>query len=108
MKTLLRATLAAFSLVGLAAAAGAAPRQVTIMVDMTCPVSDPQLFEVVLKRQPGVIAVDSSYGDKWVVVIYEDTLTSPRALADALIDIGLGDMLSDNPMIDEPAPAAKP
>lgn len=101
-------TLAAAALMASAGAAYAEPRRLTIMVDMTCPVSDPQLFEVVLKRQPGVLSVDSSYGDKWVVVIFENTLTDPRALVDALVDVGLGDMLADQPMIEEAAPAAKP
>ncbi len=99
---------AAIALCGFAGAAQAEPRQVTISADLTCPVSDPQLFEIVLKRQPGVISVVVSFKDQKVVVIYDSDITNPRTLADALIDIGLGDMLSDNPMIEEAAPEAKP
>ena len=103
----LQTLLAVTALLAFAGAAQAEPRQVTIAVDLTCPVSDPQLFEIVLKRQPGVISVDVDFKEQKVVVIFENTTTSPRALADALIDIGLGDMLSDNPMIEEAAPEAK-
>ncbi|MBW6506045.1 MAG: heavy-metal-associated domain-containing protein [Rhodobacteraceae bacterium] len=99
---------AAAALVAFAGAVQAEPRQVTISADLTCPVSDPQLFEIVLKRQPGVISVDVSFKEQKVVVIYDADITNPRTLADALIEIGLGDMLSDNPMIEEAAPVPKP
>lgn len=104
----LRMAIAALALTGVAGAAIAAPRQVTIPIDFTCPVSDPQLFEFVLKRQPGVLSVEVFFDEQWVVVIYDDLLTGQQELIDALIDVGLGEMLGSDPITEGPAPEAKP
>jgi hypothetical protein len=98
--------IATLALLAMGGFAFAEPRSVTISIDTTCGASDTKLFEVVLKRQEGVTGVLVSIEDEWVVVIYENTITDPQTLVNALVDVGLGEMLADRPMIEGPAPAA--
>lgn len=85
--------------------AGAEPRLLTIPIDLDCPISEPPLFEFVLKRQPGVRSVEVWLDDALVLVIFESTLTDQQALIDALVDSVLVEMLGADPITEGPAPA---
>ncbi|WP_372840001.1 hypothetical protein [Phaeovulum sp.] len=101
---LLRLPIAALALLASGSVAFAEPRQLTIPIDFSCPISEPPLIEFVLSRQEGVISVEMLVDDEVAVVIFENMQTDMETLVAALIDAGLGEMLGAQPITEAPVP----
>ncbi len=99
-----RLSIAALTLLASGSLASAEPRQLTIPIDFSCPISEPPLIEFVLARQPGVMSVEMLVDDEVAVVIFENMQTDMETLVAALIDAGLGEMIGAKPITEAAAP----
>lgn len=81
------ATLAA--MMSLAGAAHSEILTSTPRVGMTCPVSDPPVYELALTAIDGVSEAIASYEEQRIAVTYDDETVSIDELVEALEDLGL-------------------
>ena len=81
------ATLAA--MMSLAGAAHSEIRTSTLRVGMTCPVSDPPVYELALTGIEGVSEAIASYEEQRIAVTYDDQILSMDDLVEALENLGL-------------------
>jgi hypothetical protein len=96
LRDLLAALLAAAF--AFAPAAWAGTRTAKLLVPMTCPASDPPLFEQLMLNLPGVSAAKASYDDQSVTVTFDDAQSSADDMLAAFDGIGVeGEVIEDAP-----------
>ena len=78
----------ALLIAGLASAAWAAPKSVTLAVPgMTCPTCPVTIKKALLKKQ-GITAVAVRYQEKKLVVSFDDAKTTPEAIMKSTAAVG--------------------
>lgn len=84
----MKALALAAALAALAPAAEAGMRTVTFDAPMSCPMSDPPVYELTARRIAGVTEAIASYDDGTLVVTFDDTLATVKDFIAAFDALG--------------------